>query len=151
MKVFKEEQRFTQIWIILLIGLSTIIPLIFMIKEYTSENSTMSAAEFFGVSAAFLLFLFFFFLLKLKTRIDEKGIQYQFFPLQFKPKVISWNEIEDVHIRKYNAISEYGGWGIKGGSLWNKSKGIAYNVSGNIGIQILEATTAARSRSLAQT
>ena len=33
-------------------------------------------------------------------------------------------------------LLEYGGWGLKGGLLWKKSKGIAINVSGNIGIQL---------------
>ena len=31
---------------------------------------------------------------------------------------------------------EYGGWGLRGGFFLNKGKGTAYNVSGNIGIQL---------------
>lgn len=40
------------------------------------------------------------------------------------------------YVRTYDALSEYGGWGLKGGALWNNSKGKAINVSGNIGIQL---------------
>jgi len=76
--------------------------------------------------------LIFFF--KLTTRIDEKGIHYQFFPFHFKFKLISWNEISKVFVRTYDPIGEYGGWGLKGG--WSKSKGKAINVSGDIGIQL---------------
>jgi hypothetical protein len=73
---------------------------------------------------------------KLNTRIDEKGIHYQFIPFHFKIKTIPWNIIEKAYVRKYDAITEYGGWGLKGGFFWNKSKGTAINVSGDLGIQI---------------
>jgi len=77
--------------------------------------------------------IFFF---KLKTRIDEIGIHFQFFPFHFSAKTIAWSELKSAETRKYNAISEYGGWGLKGGFFWRKSKGVAYNVSGDIGIQL---------------
>ncbi|TBV28449.1 hypothetical protein DMZ43_00440 [Meridianimaribacter sp. CL38] len=47
---------------------------------------------------------------------------------------MSWKSINNAYVRTYEPISEYGGWGIKGG--WNKSKGKAINVSGTIGIQL---------------
>ena len=70
------------------------------------------------------------FLFKLTTRIDEKGIHYKFFPFHWSLKVIKWNEINKAYVRTYDAISEYGGWGLKGGALWNTSKGKAINISG---------------------
>ncbi|RNC85154.1 MAG: hypothetical protein ED556_10190 [Winogradskyella sp.] len=51
-------------------------------------------------------------------------------------KIIKWSEIDKAYIRKYDALSEYGGWGLKGGALWNKAKGTAINISGDIGIQL---------------
>ena len=35
-------------------------------------------------------------------------------------------------MRKYSAVKEYGGWGIKG---WSQQK-VAYNVSGNEGVEL---------------
>ncbi|APY09596.1 hypothetical protein BWZ20_04820 [Winogradskyella sp. J14-2] len=61
---------------------------------------------------------------------------YKFFPFQFKSKLIEWQEINKAYVRNYDAITEFGGWGLKGGALWNKSKGRAINVSGDIGIQL---------------
>ena len=81
------------------------------------------------LASALLIFIF-----KLTTRIDENGIHYQFFPFQFKLKLISWNEITRAYVRIYDPVGEYGGWGLKGG--WSKSKGKAINVSGDIGIQL---------------
>jgi hypothetical protein len=83
-----------------------------------------------------LLLSILIFSFKLKTRIDEKGIHYQFFPFHFSLKTITWSEINAAKIRTYYPISEYGGWGLRGGFFLNKSKGNAINISGNIGIQL---------------
>ncbi|CAM1369463.1 conserved hypothetical protein [Tenacibaculum litoreum] len=136
MKVFKEEQRFTQSWLIILITISIIVPITLIIKEYMKENSTMSSTEFILTSLGITLSITFIFFFKLTTKIDEIGIHYQFFPFHLSIRKITWTEINKIHVRKYEPISEYGGWGLKGCFLWNKGKGTAINVSGNIGIQI---------------
>ncbi len=135
-KIFKEEQRFTQTWLIALLSISLIAPIILIISEYSKEDSKMTSNEFILTLIAILVSIGFIFLFKLKTRIDEKGIHYQFFPFHFKLKTILWNEINAANVRKYDAVSEFGGWGLKGGLLWKKSNGTAVNVSGDIGIQL---------------
>jgi hypothetical protein len=136
MKVFKEEQRFTQTWLIVLLAVSVIVPIVVITKTYLEENSKMTTNEFvltfIGISIS-VAFIFFF---KLKTKIDEKGIHYQFSPFHLKMKLIKWEEIKKAQVRTYDPISEYGGWGIKGGSFWNKEKGKCVNISGDIGLQI---------------
>jgi len=67
----------------------------------------------------------------LDTIIDKDGIHYRWFPFQREYKQLNWDVIEKAYIREYRPIYEYGGWGIRGGF-----HGKAYNVSGNIGIQI---------------
>jgi hypothetical protein len=136
MKIFKEEQRFTQTWLIILLAVSVLVPIGIICKEYFKEDTTMTTNEFVLTNLGILISISFIFLFKLTTRIDEKGIHYQFFPFHFKLRLISWNEISKATIRTYDPIGEYGGWGLKGGSLWNKSKGKAINVSGDIGIQL---------------
>ncbi|MGK0329715.1 MAG: hypothetical protein ACJAXF_003214, partial [Polaribacter sp.] len=39
--------------------------------------------------------------------------------------------------RTYLPISEFGGWGLRGGFFFNKGKEKAVNISGNIGIQLI--------------
>lgn len=132
MRIFKEEQRFTQTWLIVIIVISLIVPLAIILKEI-DKLSTSEIIISIGtiILASGLIFLF-----KLSTRIDEKGIHYKFFPFHIKFKTVVWNDIENAYIRTYDAISEYGGWGIRGGALWYKAKGKAINISGNIGIQL---------------
>ncbi len=138
MRIFKEEQRFRQSWLIIVLAISIMIPIILIIKEYNQVNTNMSAMEFtltlllmFGVTIP----IFFF---TLRTRIDEKGIHYRFFPFHRRFRTILWSDIKSVSVRKYNAISEYGGWGLKGG--FSRKKGTAVNVSGDIGIQLILTT-----------
>ena len=134
MKVFKEEQRFTQTWLIVLLSISTIIPLIIIVTEYYKGKTTLNELLLtIGIVVVSCGFIFFF---KLKTRIDEIGVHSQFLPFHLSLKSINWTEINKAYVKTYNPIGDFGGWGLKGGSLWNKSKGKAINVSGDIGIQL---------------
>lgn len=136
MKVFKEEQRFTQPWLIILLATTFLAVVSLLTKEFLSKDSDLRAVEIVTIIATFTASILPIFLLKLKTRIDEKGIHYQFFPLNLKQKTIVWSELKSAKIRTYDAISEFGGWGLKNGFFWKKSKGKAINVSGDIGIQL---------------
>jgi hypothetical protein len=136
MKVFKEEQRFTQLWVIILLAISVLVPVVIIVIQYLAGENSFSTLEFVIVIGLTVLLPLVIFLFKLYTRIDEQGIHYRFFPFHFKLKTIAWHEMSKAYVRKYDAISEYGGWGLKGGAFWRKSKGIAINVSGDIGIQL---------------
>ena len=89
---------------------------------------TISAAVFVSI-----LFVWMAFGLRLKTHIDERGIEYQFKGFHLKPKFISWEQLEKAYVRTYHPLSEYGGWGIRG-SFGKDS--MAYNVKGNKGLQL---------------
>jgi len=138
MKVFKEEQRFTQIGLHIMLVISFIIPIILVLKKYiTSDNEDNDTLiGFITVIGSVVLVYALILSLKLKTRIDEEGIHFRFIPFQFKVVFISWDEIEKAYVRKYKPMAEYGGWGIKNSKLWSKGKGIAYNVKGVIGLQL---------------
>ncbi len=134
MRIFKEEQRFTQLWIIVVLVTSTIVPLVLFGKAYA--NNEMSLQSLIIASSLIILSCLFIFVFKLSTKIDETGIHYKFSPIHLNFKLIKWDDMEEIYTRKYDAISEYGGWGCKGGIFWKKSNGIAYNISGDEGIQI---------------
>lgn len=138
MKVFVEEQKFTQLWLHILLIISFIVTTAITVNKYVASSTDNNDAlvELSIVFGSMLLVYFLIFSLKLKTRIDEKGFQFRFIPFHFTAKSINWNEIEKVYTRKYDAISEYGGWGMKGGMFWRKSKGVAYNVKGTMGLQL---------------
>ncbi|CAM1344073.1 hypothetical protein [Tenacibaculum amylolyticum] len=135
MRVFKESQRFNQPWIIILIILTIVIHTIITVKQYLHHKIPLS--EFIFALGLFILLGGFIFLFKLNTRIDEVGVHYQFFPFHWTYRVKKWNEIQQIYTRKYDPLTEYGGWGIKSRNLFKMKSGIAYNISGNIGIQLV--------------
>ena len=132
MRIFNEQQRFTQLWLIILLIFSAVVPVAIILKDADKmEPTNLITTLCIVILAPALLFFF-----KLTTRIDDKGIHYQFFPFHFSLKTIAWQDIKSAHVRTYDAIGEFGGWGLKGGLFWKKSKGTAINVSGDIGIQL---------------
>jgi hypothetical protein len=138
MKIFKEEQRFTQPLIYIGLSIAAIVVFTPIIKDWSAIVQlplNKQLRTFVGIIVICLVAVLFLFL-KLRTRIDEKGISFKFTPFHFKSILINWKEVNKAYLRKYNAISEYGGWGIKGGIPWVKGNGRAYNVKGNIGLQL---------------
>jgi len=139
--LFKETQQFRQWWWIVLILGSTVPMIVFSV--YTLYQQTVRGIQV-GDSPApngILFFLFFFmiillllfFSMKFEVWIDQEGIHYRFSPFIFKDQFISKEEIQRFEIRKFSAIKDYGGWGIRRG--FGRKWGRAYIVSGNIGLQ----------------
>lgn len=134
MKVFVEKQRFSPlIFAGLLVSFLVVTSIAFKNTGSLANEEITSLLGKFSGSIIVLLIAVLFVFLKLKTRVDEQGIHYQFLPIHFSEKSILWNEIEKCYVRKYNPITEYGGWGIRG--LGSKNK--AYNTQGNIGLQLV--------------
>lgn len=130
MRVFKEEQRFDQWWlyVILLIPLAGVLLPIFV---NNGSEETLNKGLYFGLAVMAIIYPLIL-TLKLRTKIDQNGIDAKFTPLTYFHKHFDWSEIAVIKIRKYSAITEYGGYGIRG-----IGKTAAYNVKGNRGIQIV--------------
>lgn len=122
--IFSEKQRFNNKWLWITIATLLLIPIVFAI--FDRANILVSLLIILPALALLLS-------MQLRTEIGEEGICVKFFPMFFLDRIIKWEEIEKVYPRKYKPISEYGGWGIR---ITHKN-GIAYNVRGNKGIQII--------------
>jgi hypothetical protein len=116
----QEVQRFRVWWAWLgVIGLNllfiyAIIQQVFMGKPFGSKPASNITLILIEVGP--LLLVFFLASIKLKTRIDDRGIHYRYFPFQFRTLHIEWHELRDAYMRQYNSFHEYGGWGIRIGS-----------------------------------
>lgn len=155
---FKEEQRLgnsPQIWfmyiafLIFLAGSGWVFyqELILSVPRGSRPTSDAQLQLTLVISLiVFSILIFFMHCIKLVTKIDEKSISIRFTPLQRKPKVITKEQISRYKIRKYKPIIEYGGWGLRATndipiSYRRRRFGIAYNVSGNIGLQLYLTNT----------
>lgn len=143
--LFKEVQKFSQPWVwltILPVVAGTLIIFAFglhrqLILGKPFGNNPMSDTGL--IIATILVFLMtagltiLFYTMKLVVEIRTDGIYYRYPPMIMKFRKIGRDEIERLETREYKPIKEYGGWGIKVGT---KGAGRAYNVKGNVGLQL---------------
>ena len=135
--LYKETQRFKQWWLWLLlgainVGLGVNAYSHFVLNKPMGDPpiSDWGVVLLLGFTLTLsVLFLSF----TLHTQITSEGIQIRFFPIHRRYRTYEWKEISKVYCRTYSPIREYGGWGIRYGFF---GKGIAYNISGNQGLQL---------------
>jgi len=65
---------------------------------------------------------------KLSITIDGKSITYLYRPFMRRSKSIHWDEIQSYEVRKYSAVSEFGGYGYR---KLPKADTVCLNVTGN--------------------
>lgn len=142
---FTEEQYFNQswLWLVLIIAMGAmIVPMLMGIYTQLilgepwgkSPMSDLGLILFSCLEFGIVIGLVFLFLkMRLITKVCPEGICYRFPPLILKEKIIQKDEIQTFVIRLYKPVKEYGGWGIKFG---RRRVGKAYNVKGNIGMQL---------------
>jgi len=134
--VFKEIQRFRQIWIVVIVlGIAALM--------WWSVFQQIVLDRPFGDEPAPDIFLIIFWLvfgigfpvggyyLKLVFEVYPDHLQVRFMPLLTRRIPIS--SITSAEAVTYKPIRQYGGWGIR----WGFSGGKAYNVSGNRGVQLV--------------
>jgi len=134
---YAEEQKVNNKWLWLLLATISVVflygfieQLIFK-KPFGTNPAPDSVLAFMGLIPLFFLYLMY--IIKFSFQIDKDGVKYCFFPFHIKERIIQWDEITTLYVRKYKPIAEYGGWGIRTLSF---KKNIAYNISGNYGLQI---------------
>ncbi len=142
---FKEVQRFNQsrkIWLIYFVLVGGLMPILYGMYQQmilnkawgdqpTSDtNLILRFLLILGVEVAVVLLIS---VSKLETLINSEGIHYRYPPLLRKWKIISYEEIAEYKVRKYKPLREYGGWGYRKRKF---KSGTAYNVYGNVGLQL---------------
>lgn len=135
---FFEVQKQTQKWIWFLMMFLTVLILWVIVQQLIIGvpvgNHPAPDWALFIILGFLLLFLVFLKFGKLETKIDENGVSYRYVPFQKEFRFIAWSEIEKSYVRIYRPIKEYGGWGMR--TAFNGGNGSAYNVAGNIGLQL---------------
>jgi hypothetical protein len=135
--LFNERQKFKQWWIwLMLLSLNGI--LIYgvfkqVIGGQQFGDKPAGNAELLIITGLLLLLTLLFFIFRLDTIIKEDGIYVRFFPFHLKYKHFTWENIRKSYVRQYSPLTEYGGWGLRLGLF---GKGTAFNVSGDIGLQL---------------
>ena len=131
MGYFEERQTFNQWWLICLVIFAQA-GLVYGLYQETAGFSQFDEPikVLFGIF--FIILFLSIFTLRLHTRISSAGIVAELHPIPFFTRKFHWKEIDEIYVRKYSAIGEYGGWGVRG-----MFPAKAYTVSGQYGIQIV--------------
>lgn len=131
-----EVQRINKLLFAVIMIFAGIVPIvsisIALYQNDVERNLTLSIGTISSYLLPIAIILLFIFL-KLEIKVTYDGICYRLFPFTPRFRKIPFSEIRSYFIRKYNPITEYGGWGIR---FSMKREGIAYTVSGTTGLQI---------------
>ncbi len=141
---FKEEQKFNQWWLKLILYLSVLAalgPLYYgtIVQLSTGvpwgdkpASDTVLIVIDLLVTLLMAGILWLIFGTKMITEIKNDGLHIRFKPFLRNEKVIQKENIEKFDVVKYNPVTDYGGWGVKRGR-----KGNVINVSGNKGLYLV--------------
>ncbi len=124
--LFREQQRFDQWWVILSLGMVAVfVAYKFWLVWQSGQPMHRVSWLLLGVPVLIILF---FTTLRLDTEISTEGVRVRFFP--FVDRFIPSAEIESATVRKYNPVTEFGGWGIR----WGTKGRVAYSTRGDMAI-----------------
>ena len=122
--VFKETQRFNQLWLWAIILVTTGVTFYGILSQPMEDWEILIPVMVIGL--VILLFVS----TKLKTRIDAFTLSFSFFPL-IRRRTYKLSDIEKLELIEYNSIFKFGGWGIRYNfDMW------AYNVRGKHGLVV---------------
>ena len=140
--LFEEKQYFRHTWLWYVVLITTIpVALLLVYGMYQQlilgqpfGNNPISDEQMRWLMPLFILLVIstpaYFALAYLYIAVTDKDIRIKFFPM--KTKIIPFEEIVSSGIRKYDALKEYGGWGVRYCGKLKK----AYIVDGKYGIEL---------------
>lgn len=132
MVVFNDIMYFRKSNLVLAVIFSLLMSLMVVGVTLFAANSPADFWVVVGIVILLLAILFLFLIAKLELTVNKAGVYYRWFPWHRSWQFIAWETISSAYVRKYNALSEYGGWGIKG-----TRKNRAFNISGKYGLQLV--------------
>ena len=138
--LFKEEQNFNKIylWMILLGSFTVMMGTIIMSYINGPADQDIMRELYLPVVLVTVVFggmIWLFSAMRLETRIDRHGISYRYTPFIISWRVITKKQIAEYQVRKYNAVLEYGGYGVRVAGL--RGNGRAYTTKGSMGLQLV--------------
>ncbi|EON77155.1 hypothetical protein ADIS_2365 [Lunatimonas lonarensis] len=126
--IFKETQKFREVWIWLIMLLSATLITWLFVQSATSPNTSAwdgIIALIVLVAVTVLLYV-----MELEVRLDDKKLSFSYFPF-IGVRTYPLEQIESLTLIRYNSLLKFGGWGIRYNfHYW------VYNTGGNHGILV---------------
>jgi hypothetical protein len=72
------------------------------------------------------------FYFKLIIEVREDAMYIRFVPFHLRYRRFSFDEVQDLEFISYNAVKDFGGWGLR----FNTKGEVLYNIGGNNGLKL---------------
>lgn len=136
MTSFREEQRFRQLWVWILILGGSLVPWVIAWQQLirgrpVGDNPAPDHVMLILLVVVGIALPIMFYNMRLIVEVREDGVYLRFWPFHLREQRFAFEDIERSYACTYRPIRDYGGWGIRFGR-----KGKAYNVSGDRGVQL---------------
>lgn len=113
-------------------GLAAVFALALVLNLVWQRGKVSGLTAFIFIAGAIALVGSILLAFRLITQVRADGIYVRYAPLQPSFVRYAWTDIREVYLRRYNALAEYGGWGLRMGP-----RGGGYIVPGEWGIQLV--------------
>lgn len=113
-------------------GLSAVFAAALVVNLLWQRGEVTALTAFLFIAGAGCLLASLLTSFRLITQVRTDGIYVRYAPLQPSFTRYAWTDIREVYLRRYNALAEYGGWGLR----WGPS-GRGYITPGEWGLQIV--------------
>lgn len=137
MKTYREVQSFNVRLILAVIGMAVLVVVYGFYQQLQEgvllSNMPSDSASLFITLAVLVALGILLIKARLHTTINEEGVYVRLFPLQLQWRHTNWAEIDQLEIVQFDAIGDFGGYGIR---FSLSGKGVAYIVEGNSGLHI---------------
>jgi hypothetical protein len=138
--IYREQQKFSLFlrWFVYISMIFAALLSILSVWEAASDQVSPNIRQIIvgvlvgtGVPIAIaVLFMY----IRFETEVRSDGLYVRYYPFHIHFKKIPPDDLSECYARQYRPIREFGGWGIRYGLF---GKGKAYNVTGNMGVQLI--------------
>ncbi len=124
---FKETQRYRHWEVIALLAILSLGTAVRLVVTTVSGEAASNGNLFLGIFllASLVLTLAYFLKVRMKVKVDKKGVKYSIYPWQNSKQKIRWEEVENFEIVELPEQAALSGWSVQYGSRtrgWNMGK-----------------------------
>lgn len=113
-------------------GLSAVFAAALVVNLLWQRGEVSGLTAFLFIAGACCLVASLVISFRLITQVRSDGIYVRYAPVQPSFTRIAWTDIREVYLRRFDALTEYGGWGLR----WGPS-GRGYITPAEWGLQIV--------------
>ncbi|HMW40150.1 MAG: hypothetical protein K1X68_05675 [Saprospiraceae bacterium] len=135
---FHETQQIRQWWIwlvVIILDIYFFIGFLYRAFLHLTYFDNRFDQDFYGIGTLILIIInTLMYVSKMELSITPRGVALRFYPFRTEWQVFPWELIRHIRIRRFSAIREFSGWGVR---LKSVGHGIAYLFGGCRALELI--------------